>query len=297
MQRRRLLQFANAAALTSSTLALTGCSFAPDFNHDSDDAPRFDPALVKPARMAWVLSSGGPRGFVHVGAIKALQELGCKPDLIVGGSVGALVGALYASGIDAKELERMALELSITEMARLAITGEGRFAGTPIAELINKALSQQPIEKLKTPFAAAVVERVTRTAMLFNAGNSGIAVQASAAIEGTFTPVRVRGLQYVDADQVVPLPVRLARALGAVKVLAVDASAHEDRAPDSAQRYRIGDLKKRALTEPDARAADLTLHPDFGYYVSVSREFRERSIRAGYEQTMQQAEQIKALHA
>jgi NTE family protein len=297
MQRRQLLHFANAAALTSSTLALTGCSFAPDFNHDSDDAPRFDAALVKPARVAWVLSSGGPRGFVHVGVLKALEELGCKPDLIVGGSVGALVGALYASGIDAKELERMALELGVTEMARFAITGEGRFAGTPIAELINKALSQQPIEKLKTQFAAAVVERVTRTAMLFNAGNSGIAVQASAAIEGTFTPVRVRGLQYVDADQVVPLPVRLARALGAAKVLAVDASAHEDRAPDSALRYRVGDLRKRALTEPDARAADLTLHPDFGYYVSVSREFRERSIRAGYEQTMQQAEQIKALHA
>jgi NTE family protein len=297
MQRRQILHYASAAVLASSTAALTGCSFAPDYNHDSDDAPRFDATLVKPARMAWVLSSGGPRGFVHVGVLKALEELGCKPDLIVGGSVGALVGALYASGIDARELERMALELGVTTMARLALTGEGRFAGTPIAELINKTLGQQPIEKLKTRFAAAVVERASRTPILFNAGNSGIAVQASAAIEGTFTPVRVRGQQYVDADQVVPLPVRLARALGAAKVLAIDASAHEDRAPDSAQRYRVGDLRKRALTDPDVRAADLTLHPDFGYYVSMSREFRERSMREGYEQTMLQAEQIKALHA
>ncbi len=297
MQRRQILHYASAAVLTSSTAALTGCSFVPDYDHDSDDAPRFDATLVKPARMAWVLSSGGPRGFVHVGVLKALEELGCKPDLIVGGSVGALVGSLYASGIDAKELERMALELGVTTMARLAMSGEGRFAGTPIAELINKTLGQQPIEKLKTRFAAAVVERASRTPMLFNAGNSGVAVQASAAIEGTFTPVRVRGQQYVDADQVAPLPVRLARALGAAKVLAIDASAHEDRAPDSAQRYRVGDLRKRALTEPDARAADLTLHPDFGYYVSMSREFRERSMRAGYEQTMLQAEQIKALHA
>ncbi len=296
MQRRQLLRYTSVAALTSSAALLTGCSFVPDFNHDSDDAPRFDAARALPARMAWVLSSGGPRGFVHVGVLKALEELGCKPDLIVGGSVGALVGALYASGIDAKELERMALELGVMAMARLAMGGEGRFTGTPMAELINSVLGQQPIEKLKTRFAAAVVERSSRTPMLFNAGNSGIAVQASAAIEGTFTPVRVRGLQYVDADQVAPLPVRLARALGAAKVLAIDASAHEDRAPDSAQRYRVGDLKKRSLTEPDARAADLTLHPDFGYYVSMSREFRERSMRAGYEQTMQQAEQIKALH-
>jgi NTE family protein len=289
MNRRQILQLTSAAAIT-------GCSFAPDYNHDADDAPRFDASLVKPARIAWVLSSGGPRGFVHVGVLKALDELGCKPDLVVGGSVGALVGALYAYGIHGAELERMALDLSITEMGRLAVTGEGRFTGTPIAELINRALRAQPIEKLITRFAAAVVERSSRKPMLFNAGNGGIAVQASSAIEGFFTPVRIRGTQYVDADLTMPLPVRMARALGAVKVLAIDASAHEDRAPQSARRYREGDLKKRALTEPDTYAADLTLHPDFGYYVSMSREFRERAIRAGYEQTLEQGVRIKALH-
>lgn len=297
MQRRQLLRYTTAATLAASTAALAACSFAPDYNHEADDAPRFDVARVAPARVAWVLSSGGPRGFVHVGVLKALDELGCKPDLIVGGSVGALVGALYACGINGADLERMALELGITEMGRLAITGEGRFAGTPIAELINRSLSNVPIEKLKTRFAAAVVAREARTPMLFNAGNSGLAVQASCAIEGLFTPVRVRGLQYVDADLVAPLPVRMARSLGAAKVLAIDASAHEDKAPEGALRYREGDLKKRALTEPDARAADLTLHPNFGYYVSASREFRQRAIRAGYEQTMAQSASVKALHA
>jgi NTE family protein len=297
MNRRQIIQLTSVAAALSSAAAVTGCSFAPDYNHDADDAPRFDAALVKPARIAWVLSSGGPRGFVHVGVLKAMDELGCKPDLVVGGSVGALVGALYACGIRGVDLERMALDLGVSEMGRLAVAGEGRFAGTPIAELINRELRHQPIEKLATRFAAAVVQRTTRTPMLFNAGNGGIAVQASSAIEGLFTPVRVRGVQYVDADLAVPLPVRMARALGAVKVLAIDASAHEDKAPDSARRYREGDLKKRALTEPDARAADFTLHPDFGYYVSVTREFRERAIRAGYEQTMAQAILLKALHA
>ncbi len=297
MQRRQFLHYASATALAASTAALAGCTFAPDYNHDGDNAPRFDAALVQPARITWVLSSGGPRGFVHVGVIKALDELGCKPDLIVGGSVGALVGALYACGISGVELERMALELGITEMGRLAVTGEGRFAGTPIAELINRSLVNQPIEKLKTRFAAAVVAKSSRTPVLFNAGDGGVAVQASCAIEGLFTPVRVRGQQYVDADLVAPMPVRMARALGATKVLAIDASAHEDKAPETAGRYREGDLRKRALTEPDARAADLTLHPNFGYYVSASREFRERAMRAGYEQTMAQAASIKALHA
>jgi NTE family protein len=297
MQRRQLLHVVSAATFAAATASITGCTFAPDYNHEGDNAPRFDAALVKPARIAWVLSSGGPRGFVHIGVLKALEELQLQPDLIVGGSVGALVGALYAGGMRAAEMERMALDLGITSMGRLAVTGEGKFAGTPLAELVNRELHDQPIEKLATRFATVVIDRQTRTPMPLNAGDAGVAVQASAAIEGLFTPVRIRGVQYIDADLAVPMPVRLARSLGAVKVLAVDASAHEDKAPAGSERFRPGDLRKRALTEPDARNADMTLHPEFSYYVSTSRAFRENAIRAGYEQTLAQAAQLKALHA
>jgi NTE family protein len=104
-------------------------------------------------------------------------------------------------------------------------------------------------------------------------------------------------MQYVDSDQYQPMPVRLARGLGALRVLAIDASAHEDKAPVGAGRYRVGDLHKRALTEPEARAADVTLHPEFGYWVNLGREFRERAIEAGYKSTMQSAQKIAALHA
>jgi NTE family protein len=91
--------------------------------------------------------------------------------------------------------------------------------------------------------------------------------------------------------------VRLARQLGATRVLAIDASAHEDQAPPGAERYRAGDLRKRVLTEPDVRAANLTLHPDFGYYVSLSRSFRERAIEAGYRATLAASDRLLALHA
>ena len=77
---------------------------------------------------------------------------------------------------------------------------------------------------------------------------------------------------------------------------AIDASAHEDKAPAGTEGYRAGDLRKRALTAPDALLADLTLHPEFGYFTNISREYRVRSIRLGYEQTLAQATAIQALH-
>ena len=116
-------------------------------------------------------------------------------------------------------------------------------------------------------------------------------------IEGQFVPVRINGQRHADADLLMPLPVRLARSLGAGRILAVDASADETQAPAGTEHWRAGDLRKRALTRPDALAADLLLQPDIGYYTNISREYRERSIAAGYRTTLAAAGRIKALFA
>ena len=89
----------------------------------------------------------------------------------------------------------------------------------------------------------------------------------------------------------------LARSLGAAKVLAVDATAHLDNTPPGAERYLASDRRKRALVDRDGVLADVLLKPDFGYWVSLSQEFRERAIAAGYRDTMAQAAGLRALHA
>jgi NTE family protein len=249
-----------------------------------------------PRRVAWVFGSGGPRGFVHVGVLKAMAELGLVPDLVVGASVGALVATLYAAGLGAARIEQLALELQPWQFLRWNLGGAERWRGDGLADLVNQMLDQRPLQALPLPVVCAV-QRLRDGAVLgFNQGDAGLAVQAASAIEGQMAPLTLRGERYADADLRMPLPVRLARALGATRVLAVDASASEESIPPEASAYRAADLHKRALTRPDATSADLLLHPDIGYWAGWSGNYRARVIAAGYRSTLAAAGPLQALH-
>lgn len=293
MLSRRSCLHAAGAALASH--ALSGCTLNPDKDHNGPNAPRAQP-LNSRAQVAWVFSSGGPRGFVHVGVIKALAELGLKPDLIVGASAGAMVGSLFAAGVSATDLEAFALDLQPLSIARWAVGAQEWLSGEAVGDLVRSYSPVRLLERMPTAMACVATRQRDGVPVAFTAGDVGLAVQASAAIEGQFSPVRIRGERYVDPDWSMPLPVRLAKALGAKTVIAVDATAHIDRAPEGAQRYRESDVRKKALVDADGTLADMVLKPDFGYWVNLSRDFRERAIAAGYRDTLAQAEPLRALH-
>ncbi len=275
---------------------LTGCTLGPRDGEADLDTPAQKPTLRK-YPVAWVLSSGGPRGFVHVGVLKALFELGLKPDLVVGSSVGALVGCLAAAGVGMARMEALALETSMASLFRLNFSGDLWLNGSGLAALVNETVADQRLQQFATPFAAVAMRQDAQELVAFNWGNAGLAVQAACAVEGRLAPVRIAQAEYLDADRLSPLPVRLARQLGATRVLAIDASAHEDKAPPTASGYRASDLRKRASTQADAVHADLVLHPEFGYYTGVSRDYRERTMAAGYQQTLLQTQALRQLYA
>ncbi|MBP9150087.1 MAG: patatin-like phospholipase family protein [Rhodoferax sp.] len=292
MKRRTAL----AALGLGVAAAQWGCSLGPRDSAEDLDTPAQKPTL-RNYPVAWVLSSGGPRGFVHVGVLKALFELGLKPDLVVGSSVGALVGCLAAAGVGMARIEALALETSMASLFRLNFSGDLWLNGAGLAALVNETVADQRLQQFATPFAAVAMRQHPQELVAFNWGNAGLAVQAACAVEGRLAPVRIAQSDYLDADRLSPLPVRLARQMGATRVLAIDASAHEDKAPPTATGYGASDLRKRESTQADAVHADMVLHPEFGYYTGVSREYRERTIAAGYQQTLLQAQALRQLHA
>lgn len=198
--------------LSAASMAmLSACSFAPS------------PA-TKP-KLALVLGGGAARGFAHIGVIKVLEANGIVPDMIVGTSAGSLVGALYASGMDAFELQRTALTLDESIFADWTIYGRGLIKGEAIAAYVNQQLKNQPIEQLKRPLAIVATDLRSGDPIVFQRGNTGAAVRASSAVPGIFQPVRIGDRDYVDGGLTHPVPAVIARSLGAEVVLAVDISA------------------------------------------------------------------------
>ena len=241
--------------------------------------PAFDPGRVGRPNVALVLGGGGPRGFAHVGIIKVLEEAGIKPDLVVGASVGAMVGALYAGGMNAARLEREALDLDVLKFFELRMLGGGRSTGAVTQEWVNERVGGRPLEALGMQLVATAVRQRDGQLVLFNRGDTGLAVRASSASPETFEPVRIGDETYVDGDDASPVPIRVARELGARFVIAVDVAAYPQTTPAGAPREWIDkDARRARLVAQEAPQADLLLHPDIGYYAGHSIEYRKRVI-------------------
>jgi NTE family protein len=182
------------------------------------------PPPVKP-RIALALGGGAARGFAHIGVIKALEAQGIVPDLIVGTSAGAVVGALYASGLNGFQLQKAALDMDESQIGDWSLPNRGVFKGEALQHFVNQAVGNRPIEKLARPFAAVATDLRSGEAIVFQTGNTGMAVRASATVPGVFQPVTINGREYVDGGLVSPVPAAIARRLGADFVIAVDISA------------------------------------------------------------------------
>lgn len=214
---RPLLAIAAAASLAA-------CGTA------GNNAARKPVQTAKPAAVVGLaLGGGASKGFAHIGIIKVLKENGIPVKVVTGTSAGSIVGSLFASGMSPDRLELEAEILGKTDLVDLTLSTSGFIKGEKLQNYINRKVGGRQIQQFPIKFAAVATDFETGKAVVFNQGNAGQAVRASAAIPNVFQPVIIDRHKYVDGGLSQPVPVSSARRQGANFVIAVDISARPSK--------------------------------------------------------------------
>lgn len=187
------------------------------------------PATKPRAVIGLALGGGVSKGFAHIGVIKVLQENHIPIRVVTGTSAGALVGSMYASGMSPDRLELEAEILNKTDLVDPVLSTSGFIKGQKLQDYINAKVKNKPIQQFPIRFGAVATEFGTGRMAVFNNGNAGQAVRASASIPNIFQPTVIGNKRFVDGGLVAPVPVTAARQLGANVVIAVDISAKPAR--------------------------------------------------------------------
>lgn len=278
------------ALATASCAALSGCA---PFNYLGADGPEalesLQPFEPRP-RIALVLSSGGPRGYAHIGVMRVLEEAGIEIDLVVGTSVGALLGVFWADGRSAAELDALSQEggpLTLFDVSPFA--DRGWIHGQRLQDYVNERLGGQALEALQRRVVIGATRRDDKVPVFFTQGNAGVAVRASSAVPGIISPVGIGGVEYEDGDESLPLAVQAARQAGADFVIAVDVTPRAgietaDASPGQIRRV----AQRRARIAPEARDADFLLHAELKFGASPLPSYFRYARRSGEESARQQ---------
>lgn len=241
-------------------------------------------------KIALVLGGGGAKGAAEVGVLKVLEEKGIRPDLIVGTSIGAIVGGLYACGYNAAELDSLFRHQEwlsligdrnhdlrkniITEQdgityifgfpvrnkrkrAKVDASILGALGGTQITLLLDSLTKQYDgilsFDDLPIPFRCVAVDLKKHKEVVMDSCELELAMRASMSIPGAFRPIKWNGKLLVDGGMLNNLPVDVARDLGADFVIAVDLeqSQHEERSFSLKETFGIGGILDWLVSRPD----------------------------------------------
>jgi NTE family protein len=257
-------------------------------------------------RLALVLGAGGARGFAHVGALKVIERHRIPIDLVVGSSMGSLIGAGFAAGTPAASMEAAAREVNFARLFRPRPSRRAFVDPSGIHGLVRRLIGGRRFRDLDRELAILTASLGTGQPIVVRDGSVADAVLASIAIPLVLPPVPLGDDHCVDGGMIDGLPVRLARQLGARTVIAVDADNHARRllrAPGLRQAtHWVADLLagRPTLTAPGARQIlsrmlhhvarrsafeepDVLIRPRFGRLTSFHYHRWERCMRLGEE--------------
>ena len=255
--------------------------------------------LPKP-KIALVLGGGAARGFAHVGVIRALEQEKIPIDMVIGTSVGSLIGAIYANDMNSFELEWTAFLLEKDSLFDYGImnafTGMGVAKGDKLEEFVQTKIKTANIEDLKLPFAAVATDLNRGTRVVLDRGSVAKAVHASSAIPGVFNPVDHQGKMLVDGGVMDNIPVSVARERGADIVIAVDIS-------ENVANFNITNVVDVMLQAVNImfnenvrykkKEADVLIAPHVGSVAMLDFTQKKRCMQAGIEAAQKAMPEIR----
>lgn len=263
-----------------------------------------DPVPVAEApkpKIALVLGGGAARGFAHIGVIRALEQEKIPIDMIVGTSVGSLIGAIYASDQNSFELEWSAFALEkdhLLDFGMLTVfTSMGPVRGEKLEEFVRTKVPVANIENLKLPFAAVATDLNRGTRVILDRGSVARAVRASSAIPGVFNPVEHQGRLLVDGGVIETIPISAAREKGADIVIAVDIS-------ENVNNFNVTNVVDVAIQSVNIMAArnveftkknaDVLISPAVGDVAMLDFTQKKRCVQAGIDAARKAMPEIKS---
>jgi NTE family protein len=276
---------------------LAGCASGPE--RAAEPAPQpvlvpralpqaVPPAVIpaQPKKLGLALGGGAARGFAHIGVIQVLEEAGLKPEVVVGTSAGSLVAALYASGKNGAQLQKLAEELQEAEITDWLVPffNRGALKGEALAKYVGVQTGQRNMEQFPMRLGVVATDLNSGEPVLFKEGDPATAVRASSAVPTVFLPVKIGSREFVDGGLVSPVPVRFTKQMGADVVLAIDISSPPETNPTGnpvqilLQTTAIMGKSINALELP---TADLVVRPQLAGARGTDFSSKRQSIEAG----------------
>ena len=256
------------------------------------------PVKLRP-KLGLALGGGAARGFAHIGVIQVLEEAGLRPDFVAGTSAGSVVAALYASGKTGAQLQQIGEsmeEAAITDWT-LPVFNSGMLRGEALAKYVNQQVGGRLIENMPTALGIVATDLYSGEMMLFQRGDTGMAVRASSAVPAIFQPVKISGRSYVDGGLVSPVPVRAARRMGSDVVLAIDISSPPDSSGSGgtiAVLLQTASIMGKSINAFELKEADVVVRPDLHEVSSADFSSRKRAIEAGRQAMLDALPQLRA---
>ncbi len=249
----------------------------------------------KKYKIGLCLSGGGTRGFAHLGAFKAFEEYGIEFDAVAGTSIGAICGALYASKLSTKEIEKYALGIK-TKDFRQSKLGFLPSKMDNLQQLLKSIIPYKNIEELPIPYYAVAIDLKSGKEVVFSSGDIATVATASSALPGVFFPIKYKGMTLIDGGVLNNIPSNVLRKNGCDFVITVDCNPTRGGGTNSENIFSQFSASIGIMIVNNSKYGILTsnivIQPDMKKFHSMKISNAKEMVEQGYKATLEMMPEI-----